>query len=79
MKALLELYGNGYCHLCDDMQRALVPWQQRFGFELRVIDITDNEELEHRFGERIPVLLHEGEEICHYFLDEAALESRLAD
>jgi len=60
------------------MQRALIPWQQRFGFELRIIDIEGREELEDRFGERIPVLLHEGEEICHYFLDEAALKRRLA-
>lgn len=69
----LELFGNSYCHLCDEMRQALVPWQRRYGFELAFVDIEGDDGLERRFGELIPVLMLEGREICHYFLDEAAL------
>lgn len=69
----LRLYGHSYCHLCDEMRSALEPWRERLGFTLEVVDIEGNAELEARFGERVPVLLHGQREICHYFLDEAAL------
>ena len=74
MPIKLRLFGHSYCHLCDEMQRALAPWQQRFGFELEVIDISDDCELESRFGEKVPVLFQGQQEICHYFLDETALQ-----
>jgi len=73
----LQLYGNSYCHLCEEMLQALNVWRQRFGFSLEVVDIEGNSVLEQRFGERIPVLVLEGEEICHYFLDEEALKHAL--
>ncbi len=73
----LELFGNGYCHLCDEMRRALAAWQERYGFELEFVDIEGDPELEGRFGERIPVLMLDGQEVCHYFLDENALLARI--
>lgn len=75
--ALLELFGNRYCHLCDEMRHALEPWRKRYGFELSFVDIEGNAVLERRFGERIPVLMLQGREICHYFLDEEALVAGL--
>lgn len=75
----LQLFGNSYCHLCDEMRQALEPWRHRFGFEVTFVDIEGNEELERRFGERIPVLMLGGEEICHYFLDPDALAAKLGN
>ena len=43
------------------------------------IDVDADASLEVRYGERVPVLTDAaGVEICHYRLDEAALQARLA-
>jgi glutaredoxin len=60
------------------MQRALEALAQRHGFELELVDIEGRPELEARFGERVPVVFHAGEEICHYVLDEDELHAALA-
>lgn len=69
----LTVYIRTYCHLCADMLQALAPWQARYGFELDVRDVDSEPEWEARFGEKVPVLCAPEREICHYFLDEAAL------
>ncbi len=75
----LTLYGRAYCHLCEDMVRALERLQPEIGFRLVVRDVDSDETLERLHGERVPVLVDaQGREICHYFLDEAALRERLA-
>jgi thioredoxin reductase (NADPH) len=70
----LTLYARPYCHLCEDMVQALVPYQRRYGFEVDVVDIDRDERLEALYGEKVPVLTDGQEELCHYFLDEAALQ-----
>jgi thioredoxin reductase (NADPH) len=42
-------------------------------FTLELIDVDATEALEARYGELVPVLMHGETEICHYFLDRAAL------
>jgi Glutaredoxin-like domain (DUF836) len=43
------------------------------------IDVDADAALETRYGDRVPVLTDAaGAEICHYRLDEAALQARLA-
>ncbi len=74
---ILTLYTRSYCHLCEDMHRALLPYQQRFGFALDLIDVDSDPELERRFDELVPVLMAGDEEICHYHLDEDALRRHL--
>jgi len=71
----LTLYIRTYCHLCDDMQRALLPFRERFGFTLQLIDVDSDARLERRFDEKVPVLMAGEEEICHHFLDEEALRN----
>ncbi|MDH5184646.1 MAG: glutaredoxin family protein [Gammaproteobacteria bacterium] len=72
---LLTLYMRTYCHLCEDMQMALGPWQQRLGFEINTIDIDADPQLVERFDTLVPVLMAGDQEICHYFLDEKALSA----
>jgi len=75
----LTLYGRRYCHLCEDMERALGQLQDELGFSLEVVDIDRDAALESKYGERVPVLTGpDGREICHYFLDLRALAERLA-
>jgi glutaredoxin len=77
----LTLYGRAYCHLCTDMRDALEPFRREFPFILHEVDVDDDPDLESRFGERVPVLVATGpegpRELCHYFLDAAAVRTWL--
>ncbi len=69
----LTLMFREYCSLCHQMRAALQPYQAEYGFELQVFDVDDDPQLETRYNELVPVLLHGDEEICHWHLDEAKL------
>jgi len=70
----LSLYGRLNCHLCEDMQQALVEYQPSLNFTLKMVDIDEDPVLVSEFGTKVPVLMHEDHEICHYFLDPQALQ-----
>ena len=71
----LRLYGRGYCHLCEDMARAL----RERGVAFDEIDVDSDPALEVRWGPLVPVLTDaSGREICHYHLDPGALDRALA-
>lgn len=74
----LTLMFREYCHLCHQMRDALKPFQAAFGFDVEIVEIDDFPELEARYNELVPVLLHGNTEICHWHLDEAALRTYLA-
>ncbi|MCC2960610.1 glutaredoxin family protein [Massilia sp. IC2-278] len=72
------LYSRSWCHLCEDMLAALRalahPGQ---AFDVEVIDVDADPVLEARFNELVPVLYGDlaEPELCHYFLDEAAVRA----
>lgn len=77
----LIVYGREECHLCQGMILALQNLQTQVSFAFQVIDIDSDPELVACYGDKIPVLMssHNGQEICHYFLDLAALDDYLAE
>jgi thiol-disulfide isomerase/thioredoxin len=80
MPAQLVVYGRAECHLCQEMINALQQLQKRLLFNFEIIDIDCDPELKTLYNERVPVLmaLYEKQEICHYHLDVAALDTYLA-
>ena len=66
----LTLLSRSYCHLCQEMEVALAPLAEEFGASVTVLDVDSDPQLEARYDELVPVLLHGESEICHYFLDE---------
>lgn len=75
----LTVYSREYCSLCQEMVAALDALQPSFGFELEVLDVDEDDALETRFGMKVPLLTgQDGSEICHYHLDQTALEKYLA-
>ena len=72
------LYSRSWCHLCEDMLAALRLLEPPGApFDIDVIDVDADPALEARFNELVPVLYGDlGEpELCHYFLDEAAVRA----
>jgi len=73
------LYSRQYCHLCDDMLAALEVLRGELGFGLEVIDVDAEPELERRYNELVPVLMHGARELARWRLDPAALRAYLYD
>jgi thioredoxin reductase (NADPH) len=74
----LTLMSRTYCHLCHDMEVALAPLAAEFGIEVEVLDVDADPALEALYDELVPVLLHKGSELCHYFLDTAKVRDYLS-
>ena len=51
------------------MEQALRPLADELGSKIDILDVDADPELEALYDERVPVLLHQGEELCHNFLD----------
>jgi thiol-disulfide isomerase/thioredoxin len=79
------LYSRSYCHLCDDMLDALRALIAAHGAsaKVEVMDVDADPALVERYDELVPVLLASKNgapavQVCHYFLDHAAVAALLA-
>ena len=79
MAVELTLISRTYCHLCHDMERALVPLMQEFAAEMEILDVDADPLLEERYGEIVPVLLHGQNELCRFVLDSGKVRDYLND
>ena len=76
-RARLTVFSRAWCHLCDDLLAALGPVCEELGADIEVVDVDSQPEFEKAYGERVPVVLGGGAELCHYFLDAAAVRAYL--
>ncbi|MBA2629911.1 MAG: glutaredoxin family protein [Thermoleophilaceae bacterium] len=74
---LIVLYGKPGCHLCDNARAELLAVRGERAFDLREVDVSLDPVLHRRFGERIPVVELDGEELFQHFVDTDALRRRL--
>ena len=74
----VTLYGKPGCHLCDDARTVVARVRAEHPFELREVDVSLDPELHRAYGERIPVLELDGEELFEFFVDEPELVRRVA-
>lgn len=75
---VVTLYGRPGCHLCDDAAADLQPLLAETGATLITVNIEDDDALHRAHLERIPVILVDGVEICHFFVDEPAVRDALS-
>ena len=73
----MTLYGKPGCHLCDEARAVVERVRTEHPFELREVDVSLDPQLNREYGERIPVLALDGEELFDYFVEEAVLVQRL--
>ena len=74
----LTLLTRAYCHLCDEMRAALEPIAKAAGVAIVEIDVDADPALENEYGERVPVLVYDDNELCHYTLDVHGVREALA-
>jgi glutaredoxin len=73
----VTLYGKPGCHLCDEAREVLRSVRLERDFELAEVDISLDPGLHREYGERIPVVAVDGDELFEYFVDRRVLEERL--
>jgi glutaredoxin len=73
---VLVFTGRG-CHLCDAALDVIRAVREDIAFELRIIEIDGNDDLEERYRELLPVVEIDGERAFTFFVGPAALRERL--
>ncbi|MBM2822156.1 MAG: hypothetical protein HW413_902 [Thermoleophilia bacterium] len=75
----VSLYHAADCHLCVRALEVVRGVQDELGFELELVDIDGEPELEARYREHLPVVEIDGERAFTYFVDAEALRRRLTE
>jgi hypothetical protein len=72
------VYSRPECSLCEQM---LFELEELLGpdamTQVGVVDISQDAELERKYGSRIPVLMADGEFVCAYRLDAVRARAQL--
>ena len=74
---VVTLYGKPGCHLCDEVRAVLDEVRAAHPFELREVDVSLDPALYRAYGERIPVVEVDGDELFEYHVDPEGLRERL--
>jgi glutaredoxin len=75
--ARVTLYGKPGCHLCDEARAVVEAARAERPFELEEVDVSLDPALHREYGERIPVVAIDGEELFEYRVDPQELQERL--
>ena len=71
------LYGKAGCCLCDEARESVAGVRAEHAFELEEVDVSLDPALEREYGERIPVLVLDGEELFEFHVDADELARRI--
>ena len=74
---MVTIYSRAGCHLCEDALNILQGLQSELKFEIEVIDIAGNIDLEKLYGEQIPVIHINGEHHDFWRVDPERFRSSL--
>jgi len=69
----LTLYSRPGCHLCEEMKATIDRVARSIPLTVEVIDVSDDAELDTRYGLEIPVLLVDGKKAAKYRVSEEEL------
>jgi glutaredoxin len=75
--AKVTIYGKPGCHLCDEARAVVHSVAEPRGVPVEEVDVSVDPGLHNRYGERIPVIAIDGEELFEYFVDPGVLRERL--
>jgi hypothetical protein len=72
-----QLLSRDGCELCDDMLAELEQFCAGRNVSIEVVDVDTDRGLRARYGHQVPVLLMDGEPVCHARFDASAVERLL--
>ena len=70
MKAKVIIFSRQNCHLCHEAEKIVREVLSEISFELEVININGNAELESLYGEEVPVTLINGAKHDYFRVDK---------
>jgi len=79
MRPQLTVYIRHGCHLCEDLLQQLHILQGGHDFDFFTVDVDADPVITQQYAALVPVVVLGDRQICHYFLDQAALLQALAD
>jgi glutaredoxin len=77
MNRTVTLYGKPGCCLCDEAKDVVEAVRAKRPFDLEEVDVSLDPGMNSRYGERIPVVAVNGEELFEYHLAAEDLSSAL--
>jgi glutaredoxin len=77
MNRTVTVYGKPGCCLCDEARQVVANVRQELPFDLEEVDVSLDPGMHHRYGERIPVVAVNGEELFEYHVDASELRRTL--
>jgi len=73
MNLKLVIYSRANCHLCKEAERDVREVLTEINFELEIIYIDGNTELESLYGEEVPVVFINGAKYDYFRVDKLRL------
>ena len=73
----ITIYSRPGCHLCDDAQNILESLREELNFEIEVIDVDRNPELNKLYSDQVPVIHIDGLHHDFYKVDPLRFRSSL--
>ncbi|WCZ31722.1 glutaredoxin family protein [Corynebacterium massiliense] len=79
MSHTVELMVRTTCGSCARVREQIEPVIQEAGAEFTVVNVDEDAELAVEFGDRVPVVVVDGEEFACWEVDNAELADALAE
>jgi glutaredoxin len=70
MKAKVVIFSRQNCHLCHEAEKIVREVLSEISFDLEVINIDGNAELESLYGEEVPVTMINGAKHNYFRVDK---------
>jgi hypothetical protein len=74
---VVEIISKEECHLCDVAREVVLKVRKTAPFELRQTKIREGESLYETYGQRVPVILVDGEFAFQFKVSESQLLTKL--
>ena len=74
---MVTVYSRHGCHLCEDAVKTLESMREELEFEIEIIYIDGNTELEKLYGNEVPVIHINGEHHDFYRVDPERFRTSL--
>ena len=77
MAKVVELMVRPECGSCERVARQIAPVLTQAGIPLKVCNVDDNPKMQAEFGDRVPVVVIDGEEFACWEVDNDELAHAL--